>query len=147
MIEVRFTHNLDQYIKKLEKDLDNLDSFYRNEAAKVMKQTFAEVFRNEGASRSTSKWRELAPVTRRSRSRRPGGKILWDTGRLRDSYVHNPVLDIRNNVMTIGSNVHYARYHELGTSRIPARPVLGYAAKIGAPKLQRQLRKHLREVL
>lgn len=29
----------------------------------------------------------------------------------------------------IGSNVHYAKYHQFGTRHMPARPFLGFGAK------------------
>lgn len=49
------------------------------------------------------------------------GKILQDTGRLRASF-HRKT--IAGNRVTIGPGVAYARYHQTGTSRMPARPMV-----------------------
>lgn len=45
-----------------------------------------------------------------------------DTGRLRNSISHDT--DLAANAAIIGSNVEYAAYVELGTSRMRARPYL-----------------------
>ena len=48
-----------------------------------------------------------------------------DTGRLRNSITHA----VEGDAVYIGTNVEYAPYVELGTSRMPARPFLGPAAE------------------
>lgn len=45
-----------------------------------------------------------------------------DTGRLRNSITHE--VDMKEQCAIIGSNVEYAPYVELGTSRMAARPYL-----------------------
>lgn len=45
-----------------------------------------------------------------------------DTGRLRNSISH--AVDESDNAVVIGTNVEYAAYVELGTSRMEARPYL-----------------------
>ena len=52
-----------------------------------------EIFRREGATAKTQGWAPLKQSTLRSRRRRrirKREKILWDTGKLRRSYVHEP---------------------------------------------------------
>lgn len=49
-----------------------------------------------------------------------------DTGRLRNSITH--AVDEGEQVVYIGTNVEYAPYVELGTTRMGARPFLGPAA-------------------
>lgn len=49
-----------------------------------------------------------------------------DTGRLRNSITHE--VRERENAVYIGSNVEYAAFVELGTSRMKARPYLKPAA-------------------
>ena len=49
-----------------------------------------------------------------------------DTGRLRNSISH--AVDMGDNSVYIGSNVEYAAFVELGTSRMAPRPYLGPAA-------------------
>lgn len=48
-----------------------------------------------------------------------------DTGRLRNSITHA----VEGDAVYIGTNVEYAPYVELGTSRMKARPFLGPAAE------------------
>lgn len=50
-----------------------------------------------------------------------------DTGRLRASITHAVNQDGQGLYADIGSNVDYAVYVELGTSRVPARPFLRQA--------------------
>jgi phage gpG-like protein len=55
-------------------------------------------------------------------SGRPGPKVR--TGRLRGSITWSPGADERGPYVDVGSNVLYAPYVELGTSRAPAYPFL-----------------------
>lgn len=48
-----------------------------------------------------------------------------DTGRLQNSITH----EVEGDAVFIGTNVEYAPYVELGTSRMAARPFLAPAAK------------------
>jgi phage gpG-like protein len=59
------------------------------------------------------------PPTRR------GGTALVDTGRLRGSITHAVFPD----EVRVGTNVHYGKYHQMGTSRIPRRMFLGPSEK------------------
>jgi hypothetical protein len=54
----------------------------------------------------------------------PGGKPGVRTGRLRASIVWVPGVDEISPYVDIGSNVEYAIYVEMGTSRMAARPYL-----------------------
>ena len=142
-IEVRGLRNTIQTLLDAEKEFDNLEEFFRGPATRTMKRVFADIFRNEGATRRTEAWRPREG--HRGRRRWGANRLLQDTGRLRRSYVSSPVVQVSPRTMRIGSNVPYARYHEHGTSRIPARPVVGYAAVIAPSRLQRALTKYFRE--
>lgn len=54
----------------------------------------------------------------------PGGKPGVRTGRLRASITWRPGYDDTSPYVDVGSNVLYAPYVELGTSRMAARPYL-----------------------
>ncbi len=54
----------------------------------------------------------------------PGGKPGVRTGTLRRSITWKPGVDAESPYVDIGSNVLYAPYVELGTSRMEARPYL-----------------------
>lgn len=136
------------YLKRLQaisNELDSLEDFYRGPAVRVMKRAFADIFRGEGATRRTQRWKPHSSSTRARRARSGGrGKILWDTGRLRASYVSNPSVHVSRAGLRIGSNLPYARYHEQGTRHIPARPVVAYAQELSGRRLQIALNKYLR---
>ena len=62
-----------------------------------------------------------------------------DTGRLRNSITNQ--VDMSEQAVYIGTNVEYAPYVELGTSRMPARPFLRPAAHDHGPEYQELLRQ------
>ena len=131
-------------IEEIDKLISNLSEFYQGPALKVMKRVFTDIFRTEGAAGGQPRWEPLKASTirsRRSRSRRKRLKILWDTGRLRRSYVQYPVIRITKNSMAISSIVPYYKYHETGTRYMPARPVLGRAQAIAGRRLIRAFNK------
>lgn len=144
--------NLDavqKQIDEIDKVLDSFEPFYRKSATRILKNVFIKLFQEEGATSRTQKWHQLSETTLQSRRRRGNTrrKILHDTGRLRRSYVNNPVISIHNNEMKIGSNVPYARFHETGTRYMPARPVVGFAQIVARDRLQRSLRRYLKKRL
>ena len=139
-------------IEEIDKFLDDISEFYKGPALKVMKRVFGDIFRNEGAVAGTERWQQTKASTRIARYRRfyrrrrrqgarPRRKILWDTGRLRASYVRNPTVRIIKNVMRIGSDVPYSRFHETGTRYMPKRSVLDRAQVIAGRRLIRAFNK------
>lgn len=64
-----------------------------------------------------------------------------DTGRLRNSITH--VVDAGGKSAYVGTNVEYAEYVELGTSRSKAQPYLVPAASRHASEYEAILQKHL----
>lgn len=66
-----------------------------------------------------------------------------DTGRLRNSISHK-VID--NNSVAIGTNVEYAPYQELGTSRMSAQPFLKPACENHMDEYQAIVKKALKDV-
>jgi phage gpG-like protein len=69
-------------------------------------------------------WRPWAPSTRVSRARRGTltQGLLYDTGRLYQAFTVNAT----NLRVNIENTTQYARYLQRGTSRMPARPFLGF---------------------
>lgn len=63
-----------------------------------------------------------------------------DTGRLRNSISHA----VKGNSAYIGTNVEYAPYVEMGTSRTPAQPFLVPAATQHADEYKRIFERELR---
>lgn len=64
-----------------------------------------------------------------------------DTGRLRNSVTH--ALNMGEEAVYIGTNVEYAPYVELGTSRSKAKPYLRPAAEEHGEEYRRIFEKHL----
>ena len=139
-------------IEEIDKFLDDISEFYQGPALKVMKRVFSDIFRTEGAVPGADKWEPTKASTRIARYRRfyrkrrrqgarPRRKILWDTGKLRASYVRNPTVKISKRMMRIGSNVPYSKFHETGTRYMPKRSVLDRAQIIAGRRLIRAFNK------
>lgn len=69
-------------------------------------------------------WKPLAPTTLDRKP--PGLPILVRSGRLKGSLTGGAgaILDIKPLEMRIGTNVRYARFHQIGTPYMPARPLI-----------------------
>ena len=67
----------------------------------------------------TGHWTPLKPSTKRS------GKPLTDTGRLKGSISYG----ITGAFLSVGTNVHYGKYHQYGTIWMAIRQFLGWGPK------------------
>jgi phage gpG-like protein len=74
--------------------------------------------------------------------KRRRGKPLVKTGRLRGSIS----AVIQGDAVSVFSGVPYAGFHQLGTSRIPARPFLGVGSRVW-PEVKRLALGHVESVL
>jgi phage gpG-like protein len=88
--------------------------FYVGEAARFDSQGYGS-------------WRQLSDGYRKWKSKNyPGEGILSLTGDLRRSLTNRfspaTVYEDEPRQLTLGTIVHYAKYHQYGTSRMPARP-------------------------
>lgn len=75
---------------------------------------------------SQGKWKRLSPATIKRNPRRAGGIPLSDTGRLKQSVTSGAVKQYSPKQLryTLGANVKYAKIHNFGGRRIPARPFM-----------------------
>jgi phage gpG-like protein len=93
-----------------------------------LREMIAEQFATEGAASGTP-WAPLAPSTLRKRR---GGSILNATGALlsslTDAGTPGHVEDIGGQQLLFGSSVPYAIFHQTGTRRMPARPIVALSA-------------------
>jgi len=83
-----------------------------------------DLFNSQGGS-GGSKWHPLAPSTLRRKP--PGLPILVRSGALRESLTStggDNITKISRNKLTFGTRDPKAGFHQHGTSRMPARPVL-----------------------
>lgn len=72
-----------------------------------------------GLDPSGRPWAPLAPST--IASKRPGSRIMVDSGRLLSSVT----MDVVGDESRLSTNVPYAVYLHEGTGRMPARPIFG----------------------
>lgn len=72
-----------------------------------------------GLAPSGSPWAPLAAST--IASKRPGSRIMVDSGRLLSSIA----MDVVGDEARLNTPLPYALYHQEGTSRMPARPIFG----------------------
>lgn len=87
------------------------------------KRTVNEQFTTEGG-RGGTRWKPLAPSTIRQKG--AGGSILVRTGALRSSVTGGPgyIKSISARRTTFGTSDRKAVFHQFGTSRMPARPII-----------------------
>jgi HK97 gp10 family phage protein len=92
----------------------------------VEKTAKSEIGHYNDAAGPFPAWAELAPSTesRKAKMGYPADAPLLATGEMRDSIQHQ----VGGLEAEIGSNDDKMVYHEFGTSKMPARPVLGPAA-------------------
>lgn len=96
------------------------------EIADDFREMISEQFATEGRAGGTP-WAPLALRTLRRR-RGAGSTILYSTGALERSFLDplaaGRVEELEEQSLTLGSNLPYARYHQTGTRRMPARPIV-----------------------
>jgi phage virion morphogenesis protein len=76
---------------------------------------------------SGAAWQAWAPSTAKERAATPGASLLVLTGALRDSLYATATED----GVEIGLHAAYASFHETGTSKMPARPILADGDHLG----------------
>ena len=96
------------------------------EYATWLRGEFAKQFDSEGDYLGRNPWAPLSPAYAKRKARRyPGAKILQATKRMMRSLTE-PGGDNRvrytDDHFEFGSDVPYLRFHQTGTSKMPARP-------------------------
>ena len=89
------------------------------------REMIGQQFTSEGRAEGTP-WPELSPATlRRQHASTP---ILYKTGALlrslREHGAAGHVEELEGYSLTLGSRLPYALYHQTGTRRLPARPII-----------------------
>ena len=89
------------------------------------REMIAQQFASEGRAEGTP-WPELSPAT--LRRRHASTPILYKTGALlrslREPGAAGHVEELEGYSLTLGSRLPYAVYHQTGTRRLPARPII-----------------------
>ena len=126
-IQVEGLERLKQRLKATADKLQNMRQFWSSVGMYVQRQTIRERF-NKEQSPEGQKWKPLVESTirrRKKRHKRGNMKILQDTGELRRSVAY----EAHDDSVRVGSKLKYARTHQFGRGRIPARPFLGVTDK------------------
>jgi len=109
-------------------------------ALERMRQTLAhgeaEVWSSQGAAIGQH-WPPPADPARKIDSR-----LLVATGALRNSLTSPATGQVTEMTLSFGTDVPYGRFHQFGTSRMPARPFMGMP-----PDAQRQLANRLSQLV
>ena len=119
-IQVHGMSKLQNKIKNLAEKLENLQPFFNSVGEYMKRRTIKECFDKE-QSPNGEKWKPLKEATLKRRRNKSSHKILQDMGELRRSIQYKS----SKNDVVIGSKLKYARTHQFGRGKIPARPYLG----------------------
>lgn len=118
-----FTVELDRFADHLDRAEPAFEAMARLQVERVNRRQF-----REQGSAETGKWAPLSQAYEaRKRILRPGAKILHFDGDLEDSLTNVPsgVFEITDRGFTVGTQIDYAKYHQAGTPRMPARKLIG----------------------
>ena len=84
-----------------------------------------EMFDSEGASNASGGWEPLSAHYAAWKDANFGTPILQRTGTLMASLTSDAAdVVMTADSLTVGTSIPYAGYHQYGTSRMPARPVI-----------------------
>lgn len=112
----------DERLTKLSKM--NIDAALRTAGAEIVDFTGIEVFATEGAA-GGRKWKPLSAQYERIKARLyPGRGILEATGKMSRSFRYQTRRSLGMNVLRVYNIDPKFPYHQLGTPRMPARPML-----------------------
>lgn len=107
-------------LKKLGDKLSNFSSAMRRIGDELKGYYSGQVFASQGGALG-HRWTNLSPVYRSWKSRHyPGRGILIATGHMKSSFQSTSTM----NSATISNSASYFKYNQLGTHRMPARPML-----------------------
>jgi phage gpG-like protein len=127
MIEFTYSLNLESVEKALTEFQESLADQQPALAAIAddCREMIAEQFASQGGAEGTP-WAPLAPSTLRRRRASPS--ILYATGALRRSLTEpgaaGHIEELEDQSLTLGTRLPYALYHQTGTRRLPARPII-----------------------
>lgn len=118
---------------KLAQTLSDLSKPFEK-ASEVFYRFEKDAFETEGASSAARRWTSLTRQYARWKEKvAPGKPILELTGALRDSMTGPDAPDsfqrIQPQELAIGTTLDYAPFHQSGTSKMVARPVIALTNK------------------
>ncbi len=147
-IEVQGEEKLKVALTNMADAIDDLRPYW-NEVQQEFYRIEKQAFASEGTSGESGKWSALSPRYAVVKFKRWGAvPILTASGTLRDSLTSETsgsIVRKEKDELTVGSSVPYGRYHQSGTSKMPARPPISLTENNRADLL-RKLTKQLKAV-
>lgn len=122
--EVLGSREIDRTLTRITHDITDAGPLWQSLANRFATLE-AQQFATEGIA--AGGWEPLSPRYAAWKARKyPGAPILTRTGKLRRSLTVRPfgIERITPDSMTIGTDIPYATYHQHGTARMPARPIV-----------------------
>ena len=143
MVEVKINERgLQRQFQRYEKTIGDFRPFFDNEGRNILQSEFQRAFETRGFG-------QWAPLRERtlSNKRRLGqpSDPLVATGELKRSLTSLEGIVRTKFTLTFRSPVPYSIYHELGTQRMPARPVFRTIVEDGRRKFAVGLRRYLQK--
>ncbi len=140
--EIKFKRALIAY----NNNLHDLSRYFEHYALPAIRTSIGEQFDRSGAHEGLPAWAPLSARYARYKARRyPGAPILVRSGRLRDALAeitNDTIATIEPTRLVYGTSVPYAIYHQRGTRKMPARPILRLSNPLKS-RLMRLLRDYL----
>ena len=137
---------LNDALEALELTFKDFRPLFRD-AAKLFYEFEKEAFETEGESSAAGEWAELSPLYELLKEQQfPGKTILRRSDALFRSLTQpnarGSIRRVTETELVIGTTIDYALYHQTGTSRMPARPIIALTQK-----QERQMATFLRKGL
>ena len=131
-IAIRDRNQLDNELRRVSNVLSDQTGLWDVVIRNVLQPRIREVFASDGYGRWSPRLDSLPhPLLRKSGTL---FRSLTQSGARGNVDIRSP------RSLEYGTDIEYADYHEFGTSRIPARPVLAYAIEQGLEaKLTREI--------
>jgi len=126
------------------KQVSDLTPAWQQIGADLLNDFMDQILSEGGTYGRWSNWKPLSPYTVKDRLRKGyGGEhpIMWRTGLLLRSLSFQDapgnVFIVRPASLVVGSEIFYAGYHQTGTPKMPARPLVGLSRKRQSGIVQR----------
>ncbi len=140
--EIKFKRALIAY----NDNLRDLSRYWEHYALPTIRESIAGQFPKSGAHEGLPAWTPLSARYASYKARRyPNTPILVRSGRLRNALAEitgDSIATIEPDRLTYGTSVPYALYHQRGTRKMPARPILRLSNPL-KNRLMRLLRSYI----
>lgn len=94
----------------------------------------------------TGKWAPLSPRYGKWKAKvKPGRPLMVFSGDLKQTMTvkGKGIYIVRSNSMTVGTAIPYAKYHQKGTTHMPARKLIGQPRKADTREFGKILQRHI----